>query len=131
MTSRLAYPVAMETLPALSHEVWKRTPPEAQAYIRALEMRVATLEGGMQALHEQLQQTSRILHVRLRATRYVSLHTVLGVSAVVVVNRAIRAIRVPCSRWRKSMRWWSSSPSSVPAATPPYRATIPRRGGIK
>jgi hypothetical protein len=49
----------METLPALSHEVWERTPPEAQAYIRALEMRVATLEGMQQALQEQLHQTSR------------------------------------------------------------------------
>src|SRR5215510_6177187 len=55
----MASPVAMETLPALSHEVWKRTPPEAQAYIRALEARVATLEGMMQALQEQLNQTSR------------------------------------------------------------------------
>ncbi len=49
----------METLPALSHEVWERTPPEAQAYIRALEARVATLEGMMQALQAQLNQTSR------------------------------------------------------------------------
>src|SRR5712692_1978638 len=55
----MAYPVAMETLPALSHEVWERTPPEAQAYIRALEARVATLEGMMQALQAQLNQTSR------------------------------------------------------------------------
>lgn len=55
----MAYPVAMETLPALSHEVWERTPPEAQAYIRALEARVTTLEGMMQALQEQLNQTSR------------------------------------------------------------------------
>ncbi len=49
----------METLPALSHTVWERTPPEAQAYIRALEARVVTLEGMMQALQEQLHQTSR------------------------------------------------------------------------
>jgi transposase len=55
----MAYPVAMETLPALSHEVWQRTPPEAQAYIRALEARVATLEDMMQALQAQLNQTSR------------------------------------------------------------------------
>jgi transposase len=55
----MAYPVAMEPLPALSHEVWKRTPPEAQAYMRALEVRVATLEGMKQALQEQLNQTSR------------------------------------------------------------------------
>jgi transposase len=49
----------METLPALSPEGWERTPPEAPAYIRALEVRVATLEGMMQALQEQLNQTSR------------------------------------------------------------------------
>jgi len=39
---RMAYPVAMETLPALSHKVWEQTPPEAQASIRALEARVVT-----------------------------------------------------------------------------------------
>ena len=55
----MAYPVAMETLPALSHEVWERTPPEAQTYIRALEARVTTVEGMMQALQEQLNQTSQ------------------------------------------------------------------------
>jgi transposase len=55
----MAYPVAMETLPAISHTVWERTPPEAQASIRALEARVVTLEGMMQALQEQLKQTSR------------------------------------------------------------------------
>jgi hypothetical protein len=33
----------MDTLPALRHEVWERTPPEAQAHIRALEARVETL----------------------------------------------------------------------------------------
>jgi transposase len=49
----------METRPALSHEVWARTPPEAQAYMRALEARVATLEGMLQALQEQRHQTSR------------------------------------------------------------------------
>ena len=34
-------------------------PPEAQAYIRALERRVAVLEATVQALREQVQQTSR------------------------------------------------------------------------
>src|SRR5947209_3801299 len=55
----MAYSVGMETLPALSDEVWERTPPEALADIRALEARVTTLEGMMQALQEQLNQTSR------------------------------------------------------------------------
>jgi transposase len=56
----------METLPALLHEVWERTPPEAQAYIRALEARVETLTSMVHTLQEQvgtlqeqLNQTSR------------------------------------------------------------------------
>ena len=40
-------------------------------------------------------------------------------SAVGVANRGIRAIRAPSSRWTQWMRLWSSSPSSVPAATLP------------
>jgi len=62
----MAYPVAMETLPALSHEVWERTPSEAQAYIRALEVRMETLASMVHAFQEQartlqaqLNQTSR------------------------------------------------------------------------
>lgn len=39
--------------------IWERTPPEAQAYIRALESRVAALEATVQQLREQVQQTSR------------------------------------------------------------------------
>jgi transposase len=40
-------------------ELWERIPPEAQAYIRALENRVAVLEATVQELREQVQQTSR------------------------------------------------------------------------
>ena len=54
---RISYPVAMET--CLQYTTVGRTPPEAQAYIRVLEARVATLEGMMQTLQEQLNQTSR------------------------------------------------------------------------
>jgi transposase len=43
----------------LSPDLWERIPPEAQAYIRALEARVAALEAMVQQLREQLQQTSR------------------------------------------------------------------------
>jgi len=46
-----------ETL--VSPELWERTPPEVQAYIRALEARVAALEATVQQLREQLQQDSR------------------------------------------------------------------------
>ena len=40
-------------------EIWERIPPEAQAYIRVLESRVAALEATVQQLREQVQQTSR------------------------------------------------------------------------
>lgn len=46
-----------ETL--VSPELWERTPPEVQAYIRALEARVAALEATVQQVREQLQQDSR------------------------------------------------------------------------
>jgi transposase len=41
-----------------SPEMWERLPPEAQAYIRALEVRVAALEAMVRQLREQLQQDS-------------------------------------------------------------------------
>jgi len=49
----------MNREPLLSPEVWERLPPEAQAYIRVLEARVAALEATVQQLQEQLQQNSR------------------------------------------------------------------------
>src|SRR6266850_5840061 len=62
----MAYPVAMDTHPSLSPELWKRTPPEVQAYIRALEARIVTFEAMVHTLQEQvltlqeqLNQTSR------------------------------------------------------------------------
>jgi transposase len=62
----MAYLVALETPTALPADIWGRTPPEAQAYIRALEARLSSLEGMVQALQEQnhalqeqLNQTSR------------------------------------------------------------------------
>jgi transposase len=55
----MAYFVAMETPAALPCDIWERTPPEAQAYIGALETRVTALVAMVQALQEQLRQTSR------------------------------------------------------------------------
>jgi len=52
----------METLPALRHEVWAWTPPEAQAYIRALEARVETLTSMVHALQEQVGTLQEQLH---------------------------------------------------------------------
>src|SRR5688572_7883769 len=61
----MAYAVAMEIPAALPSDIWDRTPPEAQAYIRALEARLSALESMVQALQaqnralqEQLNQTS-------------------------------------------------------------------------
>jgi transposase len=48
----------MNTTPPLVPEVWERTPAEAQAYIRALEARVAALEATVQHLLERLRLDS-------------------------------------------------------------------------
>jgi transposase len=52
----------METPTALSPDIWERTPPEVQAYIRALELRLSALEARVQAL----QQENRALQERLK-----------------------------------------------------------------
>ena len=49
----------MNTTSPLPHEVWERTPAEAQAYIRALEARVAALEATVQRLLERLRMDSQ------------------------------------------------------------------------
>jgi transposase len=49
----------MNTTSPLSPEVWERTPAEAQAYIRALEARVAALEATVQRLLERLRMDSQ------------------------------------------------------------------------
>lgn len=61
--------MAMDTHPTFPPELWDRTPPEVQAYIRTLEARLAALEELESRLHrlqaqvrmleEQLNQTSR------------------------------------------------------------------------
>lgn len=61
--------MAMDTHPTLPQELWDRTPPDIQTYIRSLEARLAALEAletrvdalqeQVRTLEEQLQQTSR------------------------------------------------------------------------
>ncbi len=46
----------------LSPEVWERIPPEAQAYIRALEARVGALEETVQRLQAAMQQLEATVH---------------------------------------------------------------------
>lgn len=65
----MAYSVAMETPATLPSDIWERTPPEAQAYIRSLEARLTAFEALEARLHilqeqvrtleEQLNQNSR------------------------------------------------------------------------
>jgi transposase len=49
----MAYAVIMATPAAVPSDMWEQTPPEAQAYIRTLEARLAALESMIQALQEQ------------------------------------------------------------------------------
>jgi transposase len=49
----------MDSQLPLPPDIWEGTPPEAQAYIRALEGRVAALEATVRELREQVQQSSR------------------------------------------------------------------------
>ena len=55
----MPYDRRMASHPSLPSELWDRTPREVQAYILALEARVAALEATVQALTERLQQDSR------------------------------------------------------------------------
>lgn len=54
----------METPVALTPDIWERTPPEAQAYIRTLESHLSVLEARVYALQEQ----NRTLQERLNQT---------------------------------------------------------------
>jgi len=56
----------MDTPAALSSDLWERTPPEAQAYIRALESRLSALEARVQTLQEQNRALQERLHQNSR-----------------------------------------------------------------
>ena len=93
----------METPPTLPHEVWERTPPEAQASIRALEARVETLafmvhtlQEQVRTLQEQRTKPPRMPHAHLRAMRRrTHSHVACGVIDVAVDTRVPLAIRAP------------------------------------
>ena len=62
----MAYPVAMDTHPALPPDLWARTPPAIRAYretlagqVQPLTSRVHTLQEQVRTLEERLNQTSR------------------------------------------------------------------------
>ena len=57
----------METPAALPTDIWERTPPEAQAYIRTLEARLESVEA-LEATVHRLQEQIRQLEERLNQT---------------------------------------------------------------
>ena len=139
MRSRLflAYPSGHGNAPDLTTGLWDRTPPEAQAYIQALEARLAAfeelrtvqaLQEQVRALEEQLNQTSRnssrppssdppqVCHVP---------NVARGVGAVVAVNRAIRAIPVRLIPVEEVDEVVPLKPERVAAARRPYAGDDP------
>src|ERR671932_447789 len=56
----------MDTPAALPSDLWERTPPEAQAYIRALESRLSALEARVQTLQEHNRALRQRLHQHSR-----------------------------------------------------------------
>ena len=93
----------METPAALPPDIWERTPPEAQAYIRALEARVETLTT-MVHLTEAGRHVARTAEPDLaeffpppieRSAPDAAAAAPAEYNAVVVVNRAILALRAP------------------------------------
>ena len=56
----------MDTPAALSSDLWERIPPEAQAYIRALELRLSALETRVQTLQEHNRALQERLHQNSR-----------------------------------------------------------------
>src|SRR5215216_4706638 len=56
----------MDTPAALSSDLWERTPPAAQAYIRALESRLSALEARVQTLQEDHRALQERLHQNSR-----------------------------------------------------------------
>ena len=127
ITSSDGVPCRHGHAPSLPPELWERTPPEVRAYIGALEARIVTLEAMVQPYRSRCARCRSSSTrppatppVRRRAIRR-SLHVPVarGGSAVVAVNRAIPAIRAPWSQWKRSMRWSSSSPSSVSGCQAP------------
>src|ERR671932_624990 len=58
----------MDTPAALPSDLWERTPPEAQAYIRALESRLSALEARVQTLQKQNRALQERLHQNSRTS---------------------------------------------------------------
>jgi uncharacterized coiled-coil protein SlyX len=132
----------------LSHEVWEHIPPEVQAYIRALEVRVGTLEKTVQALKAAMQQVEATVH-QLREQlqhnsrtssrppssdpprRWVNVPTVSLVDGAPAGNSVMRDRRGRCGQSRRSMSSSRSSLSAVPAANRHCWERIPSLSGIR
>jgi hypothetical protein len=123
----------MDAKPPLPQEVWERTPVEAQAYIRALDARVAVLEATVQSLQATIQHLTEELQQDSRTSSRPpgNGHAANPVGVDLADNPATRGRR---GRWCRATKWMSSSLSSrrsVPTASTPCWGRIPSPSGIK
>src|SRR5215831_10696793 len=110
--------VLMNTPSPLPQEMWDQLPAVVQAYIRALEARIAALEATVQHLTERLQPRPNG-------------HVACPVAGSPVDNPAIQDKHerlCPSPTWMSS---FPSSPRSVPAAGSRCSGAIRSRTGIR
>jgi uncharacterized protein DUF6444 len=101
----------METPPALPHEVWERTSPEAQTHIRALEACLETLASMVHALQEQVRTLQEQLNqTSQNSSRPPSSDPLRICSQDTIIARALYAARlfhlegINAPRWRDANR---------------------------
>ena len=102
----------MRTETRLPKDVWDRTPPEAQAYIRTLQERMAKLERQAGQLERQVEQLER---------------------QVEQLQRQVKALEEENRQLRERVNRNSSNSSKPPSSDPPHvkRAPPRRRTGRK
>ena len=124
----------MTSEPLLSPELWARTPPEAQADIRALEASVAALEAMVPPWREPRQQDARTSSrppsrappqaVSTRPPREPTGRRPGG-------KPATRGRHGACCRAKRWTSWSPSHPSGAGGASRRGRARIPSRSALK
>jgi len=138
----MAYPMAMDTHPILPPDLWDQTPPEVQAYIRALEARLESLEALAARVHT-LQEQVRTLEERLNQTSRNASRPPSSDPPQAQRPKGPHSGRrrggQPGHRGQtrtlipveEVLRWCRSKRRSAPVATPPYGEMILSRFVIK